>query len=758
MISAGTRWPMRAGVALTCVGLAGFAAAAALVPLDNNDVWIHLTTGRLILEEGAVPTADRYSFTAAGNRYVAHEWLAAVLYALGERAAGAPGVVAVGKVLPALALVAALLAAVAATGAPWGRALPVPLLALTVFRRRIVARPELLALPLLLAALALLHRDRRAARAGRRTRAVYWLVPIELVWVNLHGSFPLGIALVLVFALVEVAEELLAPRDRRAALVRAGGVAVAVAAAAWLAGRSPSAFGMAAAAAVAGTALLFAFDGYRPLFRPRPSSALRSSPRLLAVAALMALAVSINPLGAEIYTFPFEFTAADNPITSGVNEWKPLLAADHLSGSLALPAYCAYLALWCAALAIGAWRRRLGMLELGLLLLLGILPLRHSRWMGLFALGTTPALVAALAAASVSGVAPGSHPRRRVAAAVIGVAGAVFLALGVGVAVRGGVDPVLWATLLVAGASASVAALLAARPRLSPTLGTGAAAAAALGLALLSASHGVPEFSGVEPRGWSAAAVGPGFGRSLYGKGATDLMRREGVAGRLFTEYEWAGYAIHQLWPEVTVFIDSRSEVYGEALLTEFRRVKGDRDAARTALQEHGVDLVLVRHQPYPAERKTNRGVLDAVESDREWELLYVDDRAILYARRGLDRRLPAGFAVFEPHRFRVGGPGGGRAELEAELRRALDLAPDSAFLHFALAESLIVRGRLAEALSELEAGWAANPAYLANGQRAGEIAAALGRPQEARRWFLRVLAAAPEWERPRRALEELEE
>ena len=47
--------------------------------------------GGLILDEGAVPKVDRYSFTAAGNRYVAHEWLAATLYALSERAGDVTG-------------------------------------------------------------------------------------------------------------------------------------------------------------------------------------------------------------------------------------------------------------------------------------------------------------------------------------------------------------------------------------------------------------------------------------------------------------------------------------------------------------------------------------------------------------------------------------------------------------------------------------------------------------------------------------------
>ena len=54
----------------------------------------------MIVDEVSVPRSDRYSFTAEGNRYVAHEWLAAAVYAMAERAAGNPGVVVVAKVIP----------------------------------------------------------------------------------------------------------------------------------------------------------------------------------------------------------------------------------------------------------------------------------------------------------------------------------------------------------------------------------------------------------------------------------------------------------------------------------------------------------------------------------------------------------------------------------------------------------------------------------------------------------------------------------
>src|SRR5437870_6507402 len=41
----------------------------------DPDYWWHVRTGQLIAETGGIPRTDPYSFTAAGQPWVAHEWL-----------------------------------------------------------------------------------------------------------------------------------------------------------------------------------------------------------------------------------------------------------------------------------------------------------------------------------------------------------------------------------------------------------------------------------------------------------------------------------------------------------------------------------------------------------------------------------------------------------------------------------------------------------------------------------------------------------
>jgi hypothetical protein len=629
----------RRWIALAVVGLLGYAASLGLEPLVSNDIWLHLTTGRLILEEGEVPRTDRYSFTAAGERYVAHEWLAQVAYALGERWAGIEGARLVAKTLPTVMAAGLLLVALAAAGARPGISLPIAVVALTVARSRILGRPELLAWVLLLAVLALLWRDRQRRSRGQPTRAVYALVPLSALWANLHGSFLIGTGLALVFAGAELGDRLLGRRDRRAARTRALVLAGTAVGAALLGTRDPQAFGLAAAGVLILFAVLVVVGGRDPLFRDPPPADPSGLRRLFAVAGAMLVAVLANPRGLEIYSFPFEFTAGPTAVTRYVPEWRPLLdAPGEIYGTLAVGAYLVFLAAWLAALAAGVRRGSLGRLEVGLFLALGLLPLRHLRWLGLFALATAPALASTLCAQR--GERPVSAPRAALAIALVASAGAA-LALAAVLSIRAGHDFALVATLLVALACAAAAlapALAGSRPRLRKA-GLPIALAAAWGLAGLAVLHGIPSLPD-QPRRFALHAPAPG-GWTAKAAPAVAYLRTWEIPGRLFTNYGWASYAIHQLWPRVSVFIDGRSEVYGDAAVQQYLEILQSSVRAREAIETHRIDLVLLPRQ-YASDRlRKRRGILAVVEGDPRWGLLHEDDHARLFGRLDLNRRLP---------------------------------------------------------------------------------------------------------------------
>ncbi|HXC54268.1 MAG TPA: hypothetical protein VNU97_03150 [Rhizomicrobium sp.] len=189
----------RSTIALVAAVLAFAAAAFAPQLLNDGDTFLHIAAGGRMLADRAVLFADPFSYTFAGAPWQAHEWLAEIVMAAAYQAGG----------WSALVLLFAC-AAAAAAGllsfslgrwlAPAAQAL-VTLLALACMTGSLLARPHLLALPLLVAWTAGLVK----ARSERRAPS-FALLPLMLVWVNVHGSFLLGFAIAAGLALDALVE------------------------------------------------------------------------------------------------------------------------------------------------------------------------------------------------------------------------------------------------------------------------------------------------------------------------------------------------------------------------------------------------------------------------------------------------------------------------------------------------------------------------------------------------------------------------
>jgi len=168
-------------VAALFVGL--FAMAARNV--TDPDVWWHLKTGQYIAEHRSVPHTDPFSYTRAGQPWVAHEWLSELLLYNLQRTAGWGGLILIfAAVLTAVFFLlylrcgpATYVAGVATLAAAWAT---VPVWGV---------RPQVLSL--LLTSLWLLILE----RSERNPKLLWWTVPLTLLWVNLHAGFAVGLAL-----------------------------------------------------------------------------------------------------------------------------------------------------------------------------------------------------------------------------------------------------------------------------------------------------------------------------------------------------------------------------------------------------------------------------------------------------------------------------------------------------------------------------------------------------------------------------------
>lgn len=172
--------------------LASFTAFAFVTVLSSafadGDTGWHIATGQWIATHGTVPRSDPFSFTERGHPWVAHEWLSELLMYGAWRFGGWSGLI-----LLFGTAAAALYAIVALYLRRWQRpgAAALMMVYLSIgLAQSLLARPHLLALPILAAWLIALLRARERERAPPLALAI-----LMLVWANMHGSFVFGLAL-----------------------------------------------------------------------------------------------------------------------------------------------------------------------------------------------------------------------------------------------------------------------------------------------------------------------------------------------------------------------------------------------------------------------------------------------------------------------------------------------------------------------------------------------------------------------------------
>jgi hypothetical protein len=162
---------------------------------SDGDLPRHIVTGRHILAHGP-RFADPFSFTRAGEPFLAYEWLSQVLFAVVHAAGGLPAITVLAGALIAAALALVVSYIRRPGGDPWLALVTGGVAALLTFPHW-MARPHLftfVALP------ALLH------LLGRSGRAV-WLVPLFALWANLHPGFLYGLVMIALWSAGTAVEE-----------------------------------------------------------------------------------------------------------------------------------------------------------------------------------------------------------------------------------------------------------------------------------------------------------------------------------------------------------------------------------------------------------------------------------------------------------------------------------------------------------------------------------------------------------------------
>lgn len=161
--------------------------------LDPDFGW-HLKMGELIFKHG-IPKTDPFSYTMPSYPFVDHEWLSNVLIFLLNQAIGYGGL----AVLYVLLIVATPFFVLGKKG--WSKGLVSMVLIYTVFISRVGIRPQIESWFLFGILIGILWNE-------NMWKKVRWFIPLLfLAWVNLHGSFALGIGTLVVFVFGQAVQD-----------------------------------------------------------------------------------------------------------------------------------------------------------------------------------------------------------------------------------------------------------------------------------------------------------------------------------------------------------------------------------------------------------------------------------------------------------------------------------------------------------------------------------------------------------------------
>jgi hypothetical protein len=126
---------------------------------------------------------------------------------------------------------------------------------------------------------------------------------------------------------------------------------------------------------------------------------------------------------------------------------------------------------------------------------------------------------------------------------------------------------------------------------------------------------------------YKTTLIYPRFGNeayfhSIFPVEAVNYLEREKPPGRIFNSYNWGGYLIWNL-PEKPVFIDGRTDLYGDEIVNQWVEVVRAGENWQKILQNWDVELILLEPSRPVVQLLRNQG----------WKRVYKDHDAVIYTR-----------------------------------------------------------------------------------------------------------------------------
>lgn len=115
------------------------------------------------------------------------------------------------------------------------------------------------------------------------------------------------------------------------------------------------------------------------------------------------------------------------------------------------------------------------------------------------------------------------------------------------------------------------------------------------------------------------------FSEKFFPVKASEFLKGEKISGKMFNNDEFGDYMIFSLWPEYRVFMDGRSDMYGEKFGSDYLRIANVQPGWQDLLKKHDISWVIF---------DTPSALAAALREQTDWQPIYSDPVATIFVKK----------------------------------------------------------------------------------------------------------------------------
>lgn len=115
------------------------------------------------------------------------------------------------------------------------------------------------------------------------------------------------------------------------------------------------------------------------------------------------------------------------------------------------------------------------------------------------------------------------------------------------------------------------------------------------------------------------------FDPRMFPIAAVDALKENTPDGKMFNEYLWGGYLLMRLYPREQVFIDGRTDFYGEQVSRDYLKIINGEAGWEKILDQYSVSWVII---------PPTRPLADRLGNSTSWYLTYQDETARVWVKK----------------------------------------------------------------------------------------------------------------------------